>query len=59
MFAEAIAVNFLDELDSKLEAVRAQYAADRDRPGDWTSRNPVLKRELLKPRQEERVKDEG
>jgi 3'-5' exoribonuclease len=50
MFAEAMVVNFLDEMDSKLEAVRAQYAADHDRPGDWTSRNPALKRELLKPR---------
>ncbi len=49
MFAEAMVVSFLDEMDSKLEAVREQYATDRDRPGDWTSRNPALKRELLKP----------
>ena len=49
MFAEALVVNFLDEMDSKLEAVRAQYAAEKERPGDLTSRNPVLKRELLKP----------
>lgn len=49
MFAEALVVSFLDEMDSKLEAVRALYAADGDRPGDWTSRSPVLKRELLKP----------
>src|ERR1039458_4136275 len=37
MFAEAMVVSFLDEMDSKLEAVRAQYAADKDRPGDWRS----------------------
>jgi 3'-5' exoribonuclease len=49
MFAEAMVVSFLDDMDSKLEAVRAQYAAEQDRPGDWTSRNPALKRELLKP----------
>ena len=49
MFAEAMVVSFLDEIDSKMEAVRAQYAADKDRPGDWTGRNPALKRELLKP----------
>jgi 3'-5' exoribonuclease len=49
LFAEAMVVSFLDEMDSKLEAVRQQYATDRDRPGDWTSRNPALKRELLKP----------
>ena len=52
MFAEALVVNFLDEMDSKLEAVRHQYAADQDRPGDWTGRNPALKRELLKPPKE-------
>jgi 3'-5' exoribonuclease len=49
MFAEAMVVSFLDEMDSKMEAVRAQYAADKDRPGDWTGRNPALRRELLKP----------
>jgi 3'-5' exoribonuclease len=49
MFAEAMVVSFLDEMDSKMEAVRKQYETDRDRPGDWTSRNPALKRELLKP----------
>jgi 3'-5' exoribonuclease len=52
MFAEAMVVSFLDEMDSKLEAVRQQYATDRDRPGNWTSRNPALKRELLKPPKE-------
>jgi 3'-5' exoribonuclease len=52
MFAEALVVSFLDEMDSKLETVRQQYATDRDRPGDWTSRNPALKRELLKPPKE-------
>jgi 3'-5' exoribonuclease len=59
MFAEALVVNFLDEMDSKLEAVRAQYAADLDRPGDWTSRSPVLKRELLKPPKGEDAKAKG
>jgi len=52
MFAEAMVVSFLDEMDSKMEAVRAQYATDKDRPGDWTGRNPALKRELLKPPKE-------
>jgi hypothetical protein len=36
-------------MDSKLEAMREQYAADKDRAGEWTARNPALKRELLKP----------
>jgi len=49
MFPEALVVHYLDDLDSKLESMRAQYAADKDRAGDWTARNPALKRELLKP----------
>jgi len=48
VFPEALLVYFLDEVDSKLEAMRAQYATDQDRPGDWTARNPALRRELLK-----------
>ncbi|MBI1940917.1 MAG: HD domain-containing protein [Acidobacteria bacterium] len=49
MFPEALVVHYLDNLDSKLASMRAQYAADKDRPGEWTARNPALKRELLKP----------
>jgi len=49
MFPEALVVHYLDDLDSKLEAMRAQYAADKDRAGEWTARSPALKRELLKP----------
>lgn len=48
MFPEALVVHYLDNLDSKLESMRAQYAADKDREGDFTARNPALKRELLK-----------
>jgi 3'-5' exoribonuclease len=48
MFAEALVVHYLDDLDSKLESVRAQYQADRSRPGEWTVRNRALGRELLK-----------
>jgi len=48
LFPEALVVHYLDDLDSKLEAMRAQYAADKERPGDFTSRNPALKRELFK-----------
>jgi 3'-5' exoribonuclease len=49
MFPEALVVHYLDDLDSKLASMRAQYAADKDRPGEWTARNPALRRELLKP----------
>jgi len=47
-FPEALVVHLLDNLDSKLQSMRAQYAADKDRAGDFTARNPALKRELLK-----------
>lgn len=48
MFPEALVVHYLDDLDSKLGSMRAQYEADGDRAGDWTLRNPALRRELLK-----------
>lgn len=49
MFPEALVVHYLDDLDSKLESMRAQFVADKDRAGDWTTRNRALGRELLKP----------
>ena len=49
MFMEALVVNYLDDLDSKLEAMLEQYATDKDRPGEFTARNRPLGRELLKP----------
>jgi 3'-5' exoribonuclease len=48
MFPEALAVHYLDDLDSKLASMRAQYEADHHRAGDWTARNRALGRELLK-----------
>lgn len=48
MFPEALVVHYLDDLDSKLESMRAQYEADRHRTGEWTTRNRALGRELLK-----------
>jgi 3'-5' exoribonuclease len=48
MFPEALVVHCLDDLDSKLESMRAQYAVDKDREGHWTARNRALGRELLK-----------
>ncbi len=48
MFPEALVVHYLDDLDSKLESMRAQYEADKHRTGDWTTRNRALGRELLK-----------
>jgi 3'-5' exoribonuclease len=48
MFPEALAVHYLDDLDSKLASMRATYEADKNSPGDWTTRNPALRKELLK-----------
>ncbi len=48
MFPEALVVHYLDDLDSKLGSMRSQYEADANRPGEWTGRNPALRRELLK-----------
>ncbi|MGH9325419.1 MAG: 3'-5' exoribonuclease YhaM family protein [Terriglobia bacterium] len=49
VFPEALAMHYLDELDSKLESMRAQYEAEQNRDGEWTSKNRSLSRELLKP----------
>ena len=49
MFPEALLVHYLDDLDSKLESMRSQFVTDKDRAGEWTSRNRALGRELLKP----------
>jgi 3'-5' exoribonuclease len=48
-FPEALVVHYLDDMDSKLESMRAQYEADAEREGDFTTRNRALGRELLKP----------
>jgi 3'-5' exoribonuclease len=56
MFPEALVVHYLDDLDSKLASMRAQYTADQDREGDFTSRNRALGRELLKPETKEAAK---
>lgn len=49
MFPEALLVHYLDDMDSKLESMRAQFVTDKDRAGDFTARNRALGRELLKP----------
>jgi 3'-5' exoribonuclease len=56
MFPEALVVHYLDDLDSKLKSMYEQYQADKDHPGDWTSRNRPLGRELLKMAGEEPAK---
>ena len=47
MFPEALMLHYLDDLDSKMEAMRAQFVREAELPGAWTSYNPSLGRPLL------------
>ena len=51
MFAEAVLLHYLDDLDSKLENIRATVAADRLSGEEWTRYSPSLERTLLKKEQ--------
>jgi 3'-5' exoribonuclease len=48
MFPEALLLHHLDNLDSKMECMRALVAKDRHVEGCWTGYNPSLERSLLK-----------
>ena len=48
MFAEAMLLHHLDNLDSKMELVRGAVERDRLVAGVWTSYNSLLDRSLLK-----------
>jgi len=47
MFPEALMLHYLDDLDSKMEAMRAHFARESDLEGPWTSYNASLGRPLL------------
>jgi 3'-5' exoribonuclease len=47
MFPEALMLHYLDDLDSKMEAMRAQFERESTQDGPWTSYNPSLGRPLL------------
>jgi 3'-5' exoribonuclease len=48
-FREAVILNFIDDLDSKVGAMRATLdAAAANRDDEWTERNPSLRRPLLR-----------
>src|SRR5438105_10493745 len=50
MFPEALLLHYLDDLDSKMESMRAQLERDAAREGDWTGYNASLERPLLDSR---------
>ncbi len=47
MFPEALALSYIDDLDSKLESMRATVAAEGLLESHWTRYNPSLERTLL------------
>jgi 3'-5' exoribonuclease len=49
-FPEALLLHHIDNLDSKMECMRACLEKDRQVDGCWTSYNPSLERSMLKKR---------
>jgi len=47
MFPEALMLHYLDDLDSKMESMRAHYEREIGLDSDWTGYNPSLGRPLL------------
>jgi 3'-5' exoribonuclease len=50
MFPEALMLHYLDDLDSKMESMRAQFEREAGMAGGWTSFNASLGRPLLNSR---------
>jgi 3'-5' exoribonuclease len=50
MFPEALMLHYLDDLDSKMEAMRAHFDREAELEGPWTSYNASLGRPLLDSR---------
>lgn len=47
MFPEALMLHYLDDLDSKMEAMRAQFEREAETESPWTGYNTSLARPLL------------
>jgi 3'-5' exoribonuclease len=50
MFPEALMLHYLDDLDSKMEAIRAQFEREAGSESAWTSYNASMGRPLLDSR---------
>jgi 3'-5' exoribonuclease len=48
LFPEALLLHLLDNMDSKMESMRALIDRDKQLTGEWTSFNPALDRSALK-----------
>jgi len=58
LFREAVMLHYLDDLDSKMGAIRAVLASDRGE-GEWTGWSAALDRRLLRVEQYRQVQAEG
>jgi 3'-5' exoribonuclease len=47
MFPEALMLHYLDDLDSKMESMRAHFEREAESDSNWTSYNASLGRTLL------------
>jgi 3'-5' exoribonuclease len=47
MFPEALMLHYLDDLDSKMESMRAHFEREAENDSNWTSYNASLGRTLL------------
>jgi 3'-5' exoribonuclease len=47
MFPEALLLHYMDDLDSKMESMRAHFERERGLDSDWTGYNASLSRPLL------------
>ena len=47
MFPEALMLHYMDDLDSKMESMRAHFEREAENESSWTSYNPSLGRTLL------------
>jgi 3'-5' exoribonuclease len=47
MFPEALLLHYMDDLDSKMESMRAMFEREMDPDNPWTGYNPSLGRPLL------------
>jgi 3'-5' exoribonuclease len=47
MFPEALMLHYMDDLDSKMEAMRAQFERESENESPWTSYNSSMARPLL------------
>lgn len=50
MFPEALMLHYLDDLDSKMEAMRAHFEREAEVESEWTGYNGALERPLLNPK---------